>query len=117
VDILTTRATAFGDVYYDDIAGETRVSKPHYRIVMNVRCPAGRAAWVLVPVYSMTKPGADFTCTGRQQVVSFRYAAAPDRFGWHWTRPTVRLQLNGRTRATDTRRIHVFTSRRDLYPG
>jgi hypothetical protein len=118
VHILTARATAYGDVYYDDTAHETRVSKPHYTIRMRARCPAGRSAFITVPVYSMTAPGVAFTCTGRRQTVSFGYAAASDQFGWHWTTPTVHLEWTGdlTVRATDTRRIHVYTSRHDLYP-
>jgi hypothetical protein len=116
VHILTARATAHGDVYYDDIAHETRVSKPHYTIRMTARCPAGRSAFITVPVYSMGAPGVALTCTGRLQTVSFGYAAAPDQFGWHWTTPTVNLEWTGdvTVRATDTRRIHVYTSRHDL---
>jgi hypothetical protein len=117
VEILTHRATAFGDVYYDDYAHEWRVNKPHFRIRMRALCPEGQPAWIIVPVHSMTKPGQDFVCTGHRQVVTFGYAYASDRFGWNLTPTTVTLRYEDQTPiATDSETIRVFTSRRDLYP-
>lgn len=120
VDIVTTRVSAFGDVYVDTPTGETRVMKPTFKTDMNVRCPAGRAATLNVsPVLSMTSPVVGFTCTGRQQIVSFPRTGASDQFGWHYTTVGASLYLDDApqtTRATDTQRVYVFTSRRDLYP-
>lgn len=121
VDILTTRISAFGDVYVDSLTGETVVLRPTFKTDMNVRCPAGREAAITIsPVGGMTNTGVGFTCTGRQQIVSFPSTLASSQFGWHYTTVTARLwylsDATHPTRATDSQRVYVFTSRQDLYP-
>jgi hypothetical protein len=120
VNILTTRVSALGDVYVDDLTGETVVLRPTFKTDMNVRCPAGKAAAITIsPVPGMTNTGVSFTCTGLPQVVTFPSTAATPEFGWHYTNVSARLWWLGdpTTPATDSQQVYVYTSRKDLYPG
>lgn len=105
IDITTRHATAYGDKIDDN---PNFVFKPVFNIAARVECPKGLAAWMEVPVFSHTKPGEDFTCTGQPQQVEFAWAAAPTTPGTAKVPATVTLATS-EGRVSDTQDIYITT--------
>ena len=109
VQIRTSTAVAVGDYYYDDLFEHWVLFRPFYPVAARVRCPAGASASLnYLPIWAMTAPGVEFTCTGRRQRVTYRSVAAmPNELGWSLQHPVATLYLDSGAVDTDTKEISV----------
>jgi hypothetical protein len=115
IDITTTRATAFGDRYWEPSVRKWRLSKPYFPIEATVVCPAGATGDMRVsPIWSMTAPtNGPFTCTGSPQLATFNATAAlPGELGRHLSTVTATLYVDSLPVTSDTETVAVVTRAR-----
>jgi hypothetical protein len=118
IDVTTTRATAYGDRYWEPSVQRWRLSKPYFPVTATVVCPTGSTGEMRVsPIWSMTSPTTGpFTCTGQPLSVTYRSAAAmPAELGRHLVTVSATLWVDSSPVVSDTQTVAVVSKARN--PG
>ena len=103
VDIITTKATAWGSTYRLGTGGKKAWYRPIFQAQATVTCPAGEPATIWVNrVWAMMSPATPVTCTGAPQTVTVNVAGEKGDMT-----VTTDLKVGTSVMATDTESVHV----------